>query len=202
MNTKEKILETALELFSQRGYGGVSIRDIARAVGIRESSLYNHFENKQAIFDGIVDFCLQQSEAYFRESALPFDTGDDTSIYQGITLAQLQELIEQTFLFFFDDARNIRFRRLLLLSQYTDLRCRDIYRQLYRDKCIQVQAYIFAALMDAGEIRREDPMAVAAEFYGPLFMLIHTCDSFEEARPAIRVHVEQFRKNYERRTGI
>lgn len=197
MNTKEKILETALELFSQRGYDGASIRDIARAVGIRESSIYNHFENKQAIFDGIVDFCLQQAEAYFRRSALPYSAGDDASVYQGIEIGQLQELIERTFRFFFDDPWNARFRRLLLVSQYADPRCRDIYRQLYRDKCVQVQAYIFSFLMDAGEIRREDPSAVAAEFHGPMFMLIHTCDSFDEAKPFIRTHVEQFRKNYE-----
>lgn len=199
MTTKEKIVETALELFSQKGYDGVSVRDIARAVGIRESSLYNHFENKRAIFDGIVDFCVRQSEVYFRQSALPFEEGDDASVYQGIGIEHLQELIDQTFLFFFDDPWNVRFRRLLLLSQYADPRCRDIYRQLYRDRCIQVQAYIFSALMDAGDIRREDPMSVAAEFYGPMFMLIHTCDSFEEARPFIRTHVEQFQKNYGRR---
>ena len=68
--------------------------------------------------------------------------------------------------------------------------------QLYRDKCIQIQASIFSALMDRGELRREDPLAVAAEFHGPMFMFIHTCDSFEEARPLIRAHVEQFQKNY------
>lgn len=198
MDTKTRIIEAALDLFSQRGYDGVSVRDIARAVGIRESSLYNHFENKRAIFDGIVDFCLRQSEAYFRQSALPFNTGDDTAIYQGIGLEELQELIERTFRFFFDDPWNARFRRLLLLSQYAEPRCRDIYRQLYRDKCVQVQAYIFSSLMDAGEFRREDPMSVAAEFHGPAFMLLHTCDSFEEARPFLRAHVEQFRKNYTR----
>lgn len=196
MTTKDRIIEAALELFSQRGYDGVSVRDIARAVGIRESSIYNHFANKRAIFDGIVDFCVQQSEVYFRQSALPFDAGDDVSIYRDIGIEDLQGLIEQTFRFFFDDPWNLRFRRLLLLSQYTDLRCRDIYRQLYRDKCLQVQAYIFSALMDAGDIRREDPMAVAAEFYGPAFMLLHTCDSVEEARPFLRTHVEQFQKNY------
>lgn len=196
MTTKEKILDTALELFSQRGYGGVSVRDIARAVGIRESSLYNHFASKRALFDGIVDFCVRQSETYFRGSGLPFAEGDDTSVYRGISIERLQELIERTFRYFFDDPWNARFRRLLLLSQFAEPRCRDIYRRLYRDKCVHVQACIFSALMDAGELRREDPMAVAAEFYGPLFMLIHTCDSFEEARPAIRTHVEQFQKNY------
>ena len=199
MTTKEKITETALDLFSQRGYDGVSVRDIARAVGIRESSIYNHFQSKRAVFDAIVDLCVQQSERYFREGGLPYDAGDDASVYTGIGMEDLQELIERTFRFFFDDPWNARFRRLLLLSQYADPRCRDIYRQLYRDKCVRVQAYIFAALMDAGELRREDPPAVAAEFHGPMLMLIHTCDSFEEARPFIRTHVEQFRKNYERR---
>ena len=198
MTTKEKITETALDLFSQRGYDGVSVRDIARAVGIRESSIYNHFQSKRAVFDAIVDLCVQQSERYFREGGLPYDAGDDASVYAGIGMEDLQELIERTFRFFFDDPWNARFRRLLLLSQYADPRCRDIYRRLYRDKCVRVQAYIFAALMDAGELRREDPPTVAAEFHGPMFMLIHTCDSFEEARPFIRAHVEQFRKNYER----
>ena len=196
MTTKEKILETALDLFSRHGYGGVSVRDIAGTVGIRESSLYNHFENKRAVFDAIVDFCVQQSEIYFRQSGLPFEQGDDASVYQGTGMQELQKLIEQTFQFFFDDPWNVRFRRLLLVSQYADPRCRDIYRQLYRDKCIQVQAHIFSALMESGELRREDPLAVAAEFYGPVFMLLHTCDSFEEAKPQIRTHVEQFRKNY------
>ena len=196
MTTKEKITETALDLFSQRGYDGVSVRDIARAVGIRESSIYNHFQSKRAVFDAIVDLCVQQSERYFREGGLPYDAGDDASVYAGIGMEDLQELIERTFRFFFDDPWNARFRRLLLLSQYADPRCRDIYRRLYRDKCVRVQAYIFAALMDAGELRREDPPAVAAEFHGPMFMLIHTCGSFEEARPLIRAHVEQFQKNY------
>lgn len=196
MTTKEKILDTALELFSRHGYDGASVRDIARAVGIRESSLYNHFPSKRALFDGIVDFCVQQAELYFRGSGLPFDQGDDTSLYQGIPAERLHALIERTFRYFFDDLWNARFRRLLLLSQFTEPRCRDIYRQLYRDKCVQVQAFIFSALMDRGELRREDPLAVAAEFHGPMFMLIHTCDSFEEARPLIRAHVEQFQKNY------
>lgn len=196
MTTKEKILETALDLFSRHGYGGVSVRDIAGAVGIRESSLYNHFKNKRAVFDEIVDFCIQQSEIYFRQSGLPFEQGDDASVYQGIGMQELQKMIEQTFRFFFDDPWNVRFRRLLLVSQYADSRCRDLYRRLYRDKCMQVQAHIFSALMENGELRREDPLAVAAEFYGPVFMLLHTCDSFEEARPRIRTHVEQFRRNY------
>ena len=54
-NTKESILLKALELFADRGYEGVSVRDIAAEVGIRQSSLYKHFAGKQDIFDTLVE---------------------------------------------------------------------------------------------------------------------------------------------------
>ena len=53
-NTKEKILEVALNLFSQNGFSAVSIRDICKVVQIKESSVYYHFQNKQAIFDELM----------------------------------------------------------------------------------------------------------------------------------------------------
>ncbi|MCG8571995.1 MAG: TetR/AcrR family transcriptional regulator, partial [Spirochaetes bacterium] len=65
-NTKERIFEIAVELFSQKGFHGTSIRDIAKQVGIKESSLYNHFSSKSAILDSI----LQYHQKSFEE-ALP-----------------------------------------------------------------------------------------------------------------------------------
>ena len=52
--TRERILTEALNLFAQSGYGGASMRELARRVGIRESSLYNHFSGKAAILEAIV----------------------------------------------------------------------------------------------------------------------------------------------------
>jgi len=53
--TKQKIILTALELFSQKGYTETSIREIAAVVGIKESSIYNHFESKNSILDYILE---------------------------------------------------------------------------------------------------------------------------------------------------
>jgi AcrR family transcriptional regulator len=55
-DTKWKIFTTAIDLFSDKGYANVGIRDIADAVGIKSSSLYNHFENKDAILERIYPF--------------------------------------------------------------------------------------------------------------------------------------------------
>ena len=54
LSTRERILGEALSLFAQSGYGGASMRELARRVGIRESSLYNHFAGKAAILEAIV----------------------------------------------------------------------------------------------------------------------------------------------------
>ena len=55
MNTKEKILDEALTLFSEKGYANVFVGDIADRVGIKAPSLYKHYKNKKAIFDAIID---------------------------------------------------------------------------------------------------------------------------------------------------
>jgi AcrR family transcriptional regulator len=52
--TKERVLNTSLELFAQRGVDGVSIADITAKVGIAKSSLYAHFESKEAILESIL----------------------------------------------------------------------------------------------------------------------------------------------------
>lgn len=59
-NTKQEILDAALELFSVQGFEATSIAQIAGTVGIRKASLYSHFENKQAILDALVQEVLEQ----------------------------------------------------------------------------------------------------------------------------------------------
>lgn len=61
--TKPRILETAITLFSMKGYSGVSMRDIAREVGISPPALYNHFENKEALYRAAVSTTFEDKSA-------------------------------------------------------------------------------------------------------------------------------------------
>lgn len=54
-DTRQEILDAALELFAENGFFGTSMREIARAVGVRESAIYHHFANKEALFEGIIN---------------------------------------------------------------------------------------------------------------------------------------------------
>ena len=49
-HTKEEILAATIPLFAEKGYAGVSMREIARTVGLKAASLYHHFPNKQTLY--------------------------------------------------------------------------------------------------------------------------------------------------------
>ena len=78
--TKDKILDASIDLFSEHGYDGVSIRRIAGEVGIRESSIYNHYPNKQSILKAILDYYIEEmvsDEIPIEEASLNLDRGFD-----------------------------------------------------------------------------------------------------------------------------
>jgi len=58
-STKELIFESAIKLFSTRGYQGASMRDLAKDVGIKESSLYYHYPSKTAILEAILEYYME-----------------------------------------------------------------------------------------------------------------------------------------------
>jgi len=62
---KDKVLETALNLFSEKGYFNTSIHDICRSAGVSIGAIYHHFENKEALakslsftFVGNILYCI------------------------------------------------------------------------------------------------------------------------------------------------
>ncbi|MBF0382178.1 MAG: TetR/AcrR family transcriptional regulator [Magnetococcales bacterium] len=50
LSSKEIILQTVLPLFADKGYEGVSMRQIAKTVGMRPASLYHHFPDKKTLY--------------------------------------------------------------------------------------------------------------------------------------------------------
>ncbi len=54
-HTRQRILDTALEHFAERGFEGASMRDLAEAVGVSTAALYYHFENKDALLVALLE---------------------------------------------------------------------------------------------------------------------------------------------------
>jgi AcrR family transcriptional regulator len=67
--SRSQILEAALDLFSHRGYGATSVRDIARAANASTGNVYHHFKDKEAIFNEL----LNQYWAAIDSADFPFN---------------------------------------------------------------------------------------------------------------------------------
>ena len=52
---RKQILDTTLEIIAERGISGVNMAEISKRVGIVPSALYRHFDNKETIFDALID---------------------------------------------------------------------------------------------------------------------------------------------------
>lgn len=66
--TKARILESAIKLFSSQGYNKASVDDICREAGISKGAFYHHFESKQALFLDLLDGWLKTIDTAIEES--------------------------------------------------------------------------------------------------------------------------------------
>ena len=147
-DTKERIIEEALRLFSEKGYAGTSMSDIAERLKITKAALYKHYSGKREIFQKILD----------RMSALDAERAAEYSIAQ--------------FRHWTEDGFSSRFRKMLTIEQYNDSTMADLYQNYLAAGPAEYMARIFrrAASTDA------EAMQLALEFYGPMFLLYSMYD--------------------------
>ena len=176
-DTKQKILNKALELFSAQGYDSVSVGQIAKAVGIKAPSLYNHFPSKQAIFDAIVASTAAQYEADTDQINIHVqNAAQDIPAFTEITADALFEKVRQIFEYSLHDNAISRFRRMMTLEQFRSPELAALYSRRYVERVLAYHAGIFRALIAAGEITAEDPNALAMLYVSPVLTLIGICD--------------------------
>jgi AcrR family transcriptional regulator len=53
--TRKQILDASLRLFSEKGFAGTSVRDIAQAAGITDAAIYYHFASKRDLFEALIE---------------------------------------------------------------------------------------------------------------------------------------------------
>ena len=118
-DTKQKILDKALELFSSRGYDAVSVGEIAQAVGIKAPSLYNHFPSKQAIFDALVESVAAQYTRDTDQISIHVQNApQDIPVFTAITEDALYEKVRQIFEYSLHNETIRRFRRMMTIEQF------------------------------------------------------------------------------------
>lgn len=190
--TKERILETALELFAQSGYLGTSMSDIAARLGITKAALYKHYAGKQEILDRIVqrmnELDAARAAAYEMPGAAPEGFAQ---AYLNTPLDRIRAYSTAQFDHWTRKPFSANFRKMLTLEQYRDARLAQLYQENLASGPVKYMAAIFRTLTDSDETA----MQLALDFYGPMYLLYSVYDGAAEqsaVAPMLEAHIDRF----------
>ena len=196
-NTKQEILDAALELFSVQGFEATSIAQIAGAVGIRKASLYSHFENKQAILDALVQEVLEQYEEHSLFARADWEK-DASGLPQ--TADDAVQRIQGQIRYILHDPAISRARKMLVIEQFQN---RSLAKLQTKQNYSDVLGYftgLMKQLIRQGVLAEDAPEIMAAQFCLPISVWINLCDRDpereQEVMELVDKHIRQFFRVY------
>ena len=203
MDTKHRILDEALTLFSEKGYANVYVSDIAERVGIKAPSLYKHYRNKRAIFDAIIDEMNHRFEQQAQALSISgTDPTADAEVYKNMDEDHLIKLGNDLFRYYLHDSYTKRFRKMLTLEQFQDQELARVYSQQYFDMPLSYQGMLLGLMVSQGLLVTGNDPIMTLQFYAPIYMLLTVCDREpsreQEALELLEGHIRQFDQLYGR----
>ena len=167
MNNKEKIFNVSIDLFSEHGYDGVSIRQIAGEVGIKESSIYNHYKSKESILDAILDYYIYEmtkEEVPLTQADKNLDVSFDYFYKTGLDL-YISKLREE---------KMMKITRIILIESYHNEKIRNFVKTSIVEYAIVGWVELFDLMKEKGLIKKDSDSKQLAEsfYYYGLFLLI------------------------------
>ena len=193
-DTKERILAAALDMFSQKGYEGTNIRELAASLGLVKSGIYKHYESKEDIWNALLDRMIAYyGERFGSTEHLP-PVPDTVEEFITMTMRMANLTIH--------DEQIVKTRKVLTLEQFRDDRARELATKHFLTGLTEMFTHIFAGMMDKGLIQRDDPAMLAFAYTTPVSALIHLCDREpEKTEDAIR-KIEAFSRHFIQVYGV
>ena len=200
-STKQRIMEVALDLCSQKGVDAVGVEEIARAVGIKAPSLYKHYKNKQAIFDSIMEEMERRYEdeterMYHHISHAENDKANYIFIDEDELVRREMKVVD----YLMHDNYVSKFRKLLIVEQFRDKKFSDIYNTRHINFMVTYHKRVFIELINAKVIKDEDPYIMSIQYMAPIFELLAWNDREPEMEERtidlIEKHIRQFVRVY------
>lgn len=187
-DTRREILDAALELFAAEGFHGTGLREIARAVGVREGAIYHHFPSKEALLDAVLEEPFGRPDLPVKQ--LPSALLSDPA-------AALEAAANGMLELFGTLRENKRFRIMLADGARLAAAGRlDFFAKTAPAR--EALRKTFETLVASGRFRDADPEFLMLEFIGPLVMwrilgLILPRHRFvTDPKKYVRWHVQQF----------
>ena len=187
-DTKERILAAALDRFSQSGYAGTNIRELAESLGMVKSAMYRHFERKEDIWNALLDEMIAYYAARFGSTEHLPPVPDSLEELVALTMGLVDFTVH--------DERVVKTRKLLTIEQFRDDRARDLATKHFFTGLRDMFTPLFAGMMDKGLLRWDDPAMLAFAYTAPISALIHLCDREPEKTDEAVKRIEAFSRHF------
>ena len=193
-DTKERILASALDMFSQKGFSGTNIRELAGSLGMGKSSMYRHFESKEEIWNTLLDELIAYYEARFGSPEHLPPVPDSPKELVDLTMHMVDFTVH--------DETVIKTRKMLTIEQFRDDRARALATKYFLTGLTEMFTQLFAGMMDKGLLRKDDPAMLAFAYTAPISALIHLCDREPERTDAALEQIEAFSRYFMKAHGV
>ncbi len=161
-NTKAKILKISIELFAEQGYENVTVREIAAKVGIKGSSIYNHFSSKENILEEILEYHKTRLAQQYNNDDIKRQLD---ALLQNCDLKTILTEMLSIALKGFEDSSLKQVLKILSMEQLNNSIVRNYFYQDYLLKARGVIKWIFDVIRQRGVIQYEDTEFLANEFH-------------------------------------
>ena len=193
-DTKERILEAALEVFSKKGYAGTNIRELSASLGLVKSGVYKHYESKEAIWNALLDQMITYYGEHFGSAEHLPPVPDSLEALTRLTMQMVNITVH--------DEKIVMTRKVLTLEQFRDDRARELATKHFLTGMTEIFTHIFAGMMDKGLILRDDPAMLAFAYTTPISALIHLCDREPEKTEGAIAQIEAFSRHFIATYGV
>jgi len=158
---KIQILRVAVGLFSRKGFGGTTTKEIAQAAGVSEAMVFRHYSTKQELYTAILDHKACSGDAMNPEEivAEALLEKNDRAVFQRIALGALDH-----------HEADPEFQRLLLHSALEGHELAQIFFEKFVQRVYALLGDYIAARQRDGAMVNIDPAIVVRAFIG---MIVH-----------------------------
>lgn len=181
MNTKQKIIDVSIDLFSKKGYDSVSLRQIAEEVGIKKSSIYSHFSSKEAILMEIFNYFtnLFEYDTLLNDRDLVLDENNDI-------LLESPELFyhkgSEAIRALLSEERNLKICKLIFIQMHHNENIRLFFQNEIIEKPLTFWEGFFSILKENGIIKKNSNVKLLAKEYYcfPIYLLFEMCIKYDD----------------------
>ena len=189
--TKERIFDASVDLFSKKGFNDVSVREIAKMAGIREGSIYNHYKNKEAILDAIINYFkseFAQSLLSEEESADLMDQGLEKYFEGGVKMFMERSNTPQM----------QKIWRIICIETFRNEKIRKFFKKQLLEDPLEGWEEIFSIMIKNKMIKPVNPRTLAYEYWSfAIFLLfeIFILKYNEKVDSSMNQAIEKFNKH-------